>query len=94
MMNESFEFLLGKCQRVMGQELITFFFPCLFPCLYWIVRSRMIQFIKLHYFFFQPLLFPHSFSLLSSSNSLGGAIEGGWIIELIKSTLFFLFGAS
>ena len=58
----------------------------------------MIELVKVHYYyhyyFFRYLLFAPYFPLLCSSNSLGGAIEGGWIIESIKSTLLFLFGAS
>ena len=53
----------------------------------------MIESVKVHYYYyyFFPVFTLSPFFPFAFIIELGGAIEGGWIIELIKSTLFSLF---
>ena len=116
MWNESFEFLLGKCQRAKSHEtmgvgvgvgagqqlwkirsllLFLCFFPLSFPLLFFTIlnidigyrKAVILNWLKVHYFLVNSLIFSPSFPLLyliSSPYSLSGATEGRWIIKLIK----------
>ena len=86
---------------VKDKELVTFslFFPSLFLCFssqYWMVGDRIIELIKVYYFLFYSLIFSPCFSgFLHRSHWLVRvrAIEGDWIIELIKVNCWSKLGS-